>query len=200
MKSKRARFNNYLKSKRSSNRAGFTLVEVIVTLVITMIVIGVSSAIIMSTTSIFGKQALRDMQLNVAETVLSFATDRMLYAYDILAVNSLTAPGQDFSANAIIGINNDGQLVYLRADDKGDPVNIFGSAFYNNYSAALVYSIIRPATGSASVVMNVVITDNRTGNEVLDRSMTRPLLNFSGAATGEITIGKNTPNRYIIIK
>ena len=180
---------------KPSKKAGFTLIEIIVTLVITIIIIGISGSIIISTTNIFGRSAMRDMQQTVAESVLSFATERMLYAYSLQVSNTPT----DDTNTAVIGINTDGQFVYLRTEDTGAPINIFGSGFYHNYSVSLTYSITDSGSGNYSVAMEVVITDDRNNNVVLNRTMTRPLLNYHGPAVADVTIGKNTTNRYIII-
>ena len=187
----------FSKFKRSSARRGFTLVEVIVTLVITLIIIGVSGSIIISTTNIFGKTAMRDIQQNIAETVLSFATDRMLYASEIEAVDSLS--GIDLGGKAVVGIV-DGQLFFKRAEDPSNvPVNIFGSNFYRNYTVALKYSIVSDAVGNQSVSMSINITDKRNGNLVLERLMTRPLLNYAGGDVSDVMVGGTGNKVYIII-
>jgi type II secretory pathway pseudopilin PulG len=183
---------------QKNKKAGFTLVEMIVTLVITIVIIGVSSSIIISTTNVFGRSALRDMQQSVAETVLGFSTDRMLYAVDLKVK---AAPEAADAGKAVLGINTDGQLVYLRAGDTGAPINVFGDNFYSNYRVSLSYSVIKPEGEGFSVVMNAELTDNRTGKVVLNRTMTRPLLNYRGEITGNtpITIKSDSANRYIII-
>jgi len=185
-----------MKNFQKNKKAGFTLVEIIVTLVITIVVIGISSSILISTTNIFGRSALRDMQQSVAETVLGFATDAMLYAYDLEDTNDPAAG----AGKSIIGINTDGQLVFLRAGDDGEPRNIFGNSFYSNYQVTISYEIVGPPDYEGySVVMTVELTDNRTDNieVVLTRTMTRPLLNFRGDITDSAV--RITEGRYIII-
>jgi len=164
-------------------KAGFTLVEIIVTLVITIIVIGVSSSILISTTSIFGKTALRDMQQSVAETVVSFAADQLLYASSIVPADSYAERTDD--STFLLGINSEGRLVYLRAGEpvNTEPIDIFGEDFYHNYRVAILYSVEKNEGEGHSVTIVATLTDNRNGNEVLTRSMTRPLLNYGGGLT-----------------
>ena len=185
-----------MKKFHKNKKAGFTLVEIIVTLVITIVIIGVSSSILISTTNIFGRSALQDLQQSVAETVLGFATDTMLYAYDLQESASPAAE----AGQSVIGINTDGQLVFLRAGDTGAPRNIFGNSFYSNYQVTIIYNVVGPPDYDGySVVMTVELTDNRTDNVevILKRTMTRPLLNFNGVVTdSEVRI---TGGRYIII-
>jgi type II secretory pathway pseudopilin PulG len=169
--------------KLMRGKAGFTLVEVIVTLVITIIVIGVSSSIIISTTTIFGKTALRDMQQSVAETVISFSADQLLYASAITPVDSHDARTDE--STFLLGINSDGQLVYIRAGEPVGtaPINVFGTNFYHNYSVSIVYSIEQAEGEGYSIYITATLTDNRSENEVLTRTMTRPLLNYGRGLT-----------------
>ena len=189
-----------MKKFHKNKKAGFTLVEIIVTLVITIVVIGISSSILISTTNIFGKTALRDMQQSVAETVLGFATDAMLYASDLNATDAAGANAASVDGKAVVGIDGNGQLVFLRAGDTGEPRNIFGNSFYSNYQVTIIYEVVGPPDlDSYSVIMTVELTDNRTNNAevVLTRTMTRPLLNFKGDVTaGPVTIAGGN---YIII-
>ena len=183
-------------------KAGFTLVEMIVTLVIAIIVIGVSSSILISTTNIFGKTALRDMQQSVAETVLNFATDRILYAYDLKLTDENGALDASKAGKAILGINTYGQLLYIRAGDKDaeKPINVFGDNFYNNYRVSLSYKVVTsPGQEGYSVVVSVDLTDGRNDKLVLNRTMTRPILNYKGEETDLVTITGTSAERYIII-
>jgi type II secretory pathway pseudopilin PulG len=191
-----------MKNKLCKNRrSGFTLVEIIVTLVITIIIIGVSSSILISTTGIFGRTALRDMQQSVAETVLNFATDRTLYAVDLKLTDSAGALDAAKTGNAVLGIDGKGQLVYIRSGDKDTwpPINVFGDNFYSKYRVSLTYSVIKPDGEGFSIVMNAELTDERNEKVVLNRTMTRPLLNYKGEITGPVIITKDSANGYIII-
>jgi len=197
--------HRYLCMKQRSQKlirgkAGFTLVEIIVTLVITIVIIGISSSILISTTNIFGKTALRDMQQSVAETVVSFAADQLLYASAIIPVNSYTERTDE--STFLLGINNEGRLVYLRAGEpaSAEPIDIFGENFYHNYRVALTYNVDLNEGEGYSVTIIATLTDNRSGNEVLTRTMTRPLLNYGR----DLTNGDLPPTfsgevmRYII--
>ena len=190
-------------------RAGFTLVEVLVTLVITIIVIGISGSLIISSTNIFSKSAQRDMQMNIAENVLEFVSEQMLYAYDIQQKPTLnTGAPVDYTGvnGAIIRIvkpssgfgDSSGQLYYRRAGDTGDLINIFGSDFYHDYQVSIVCSITGPsATGKNDAFFTLTVglhNKMNPSNTVLERSTTKPLLNYTGGAK-EIGDAEN----YIVI-
>ena len=188
-----------------SGKGGFTLAEVMVTLIITIIIIAVSSALVISGTNIFARSAQRDMQMNIAETVLSFVSDQLLYAKDIQSGSVNTSPGIYPEGNAAIvhikapsaggAIGSDkGQLFFRRAGDTQAPINIFGANFYQNYDIGMKLDIT-PATGGAGAYFTLTVTVyNSTGSAVQTRTATKPLLNYTGSA---LSLGGN--ENYIAI-
>ena len=183
-----------MQNKRAfSGKGGFTLVEVMVTLIITVIVIAVSSTLVITGTNIFARSAQRDLQNNIAETVLSFVSEQLLYAYDIEQKGFLTADGTSItysSVNGAIlqvkhpdgGTANGGYLFFRRDGDSGDPVNIFGNNFYSNYIVELNLDIkAKAGTNSAyfTLTVNVINKNSLNSSPVLSRTMSRPLLNYA---------------------
>jgi len=187
--------------KLSNKKDGFTLVEVIVTLVITVIVVAVSSSLVITGTNIFARNVQRDIQTNIAETALTFVSDQLLYANRIgdLSVNANGDIYEALSAinasgAAIIHIKKNGlgdtrgELFFRRAGDTQDPLNIFGSNFYQGYEIGIDYKItISSVTGPS---LTLTVTVYRNNSAVTSRSTTKPLLNYEGGAI-EIT---NSPN------
>ena len=184
-----------------ARKGGFTLVEMIVTLVIAIIIIGVSGSLIITGTNIFTKSAQKDRQMDIAETVLSFAVDRLLYAESISErTPSPTGASAGYAGaqGAVLHIinpdtntgGNRGQLYFRRAGDSGYPVNVFGAGFYHNYLVAINYDIERPGSGGASVTVTVTLyNSSRPEEAVAERSSTKPLLNYTGEAK---TLGGST--------
>jgi len=179
-----------MKMKNSfSGKSGFTLVEVIITLVITVIVIAVSSSLVITGTNIFARSAQRDVQQNIAETVLTFVSEQLLYAETI---TEMTNPPvfENAGGAAIMQIKKSttetysdtkGQLFFRRAQDSQNPINIFGSNFYGNYEVGITLEITIPAAGpSVTVTVNVYSSNSTDPNPVITRTTTRPLLNYTG--------------------
>ena len=179
-----------LKGRRIlSGRKGFTLVEVIVTLVITVAVIAVSSSLVITGTNIFARSAQRDIQANIAETVLSFVSDQLLYTEYITNLDTNPPVLSTAGGNAILMIKKNpsdtytdvrGQLFFRRANDSQNPVNVFGSNFYNNYKIGLTVEIKSTATGYSMTLTARVY--NSADVEVLSRTTVRSLLNYHGPA------------------
>ena len=190
-------------------RGGFTLVEVLVALVITIIVIGISGSLIISSTNIFSKSAQRDAQMNIAESLLEFVSGQLLYANEIQQKPTLnTGESIDYSGvtGSILRIvkpstgfgDSSGQLYYRRAGDTGDLINVFGSDFYHNYQVSIICDINGPSAenkNDASFTLTVSLHNNLDpSNAVLERSTTKPLLNYTG---GSQTVGG--AENYIVI-
>jgi len=182
---------------RPAGKSGFTLVEVIVTLVITIVVIAISSTLIITGTNLFARSAQRDVQANIAETVLGFVSDQLLYARGIEEFQTNPPTFGSAGNAAVLQIKqNDstdnshtrGQLFFRRAGDDNDPINIFGSNFYQSYDVELDIVVFHPAGGgnaSMTVTVKLYNNNNLNPNPVMTRTTTRPLLNYE---QGEKTI------------
>jgi len=176
--------------KKKASKGGFTLVEVIVTLIITVIVVAVSSTLIITGTNIFARSAQRDIQDNIAETVLSFVSNQILYAYNIAEKGSTEQiyEGIGLSGAVLHIINPDdgrgsdkGYLYFRRDGDTQVPlVNVFGNNFYQNYTIGLRIDITdRNVSTSGSAYADITVTVyNNAKIAVLARSTSKPLLNF----------------------
>jgi len=176
--------------RKRSGKGGFTLVEVIVTLIITVIVIAVSSTLLMTGTNMFARSAQRDIQQNIAETVLTFVSDQLLYAYHIDQKAHLATgdPAADYAnANGAVlqvmmpdgSTRTGGYLHFRRDNDNQAPVNVFGSNFYGNYTITLNLDIQARTTSAGAYFTLTVTVVNSLGTEVMSRTTTKPLLNYS---------------------
>jgi len=118
---------------------------------------------------------MRDMQQNIAESVLSFTSDRLLYAASIDLSSS-------FEANDEVLFVENGQLLYKRAGDNATTLrNVFGTNFYRNYGVSIICEVKEKASeneyASFTVTVDVFNTSD-PGKIVATRAMTRPLLNY----------------------
>jgi len=183
--------------KKPSGKSGFTLIEVIVTLIITVIVIAISGSLVITGTNMFARSAQRDTQTNIAETVLTFVSEQILYA-ERIGVGTNENDNTIYAipaANgaAIIHIKNTttgygdlrGQLFFRRADD-GQPslVNVFGENFYQGYDIGLT-GVITKGPQNSNIELTVNVYSGVGNTPVMTRTITRPLLNyrFSGSET-----------------
>jgi prepilin-type N-terminal cleavage/methylation domain-containing protein len=131
-----------------SGRAGFTLVEVIVTLLIVGIVVAMSVSFLTTGSNFLGKTEENASDRTSAERAASFIKERLLYASDVEVVKSDTLPS-DLAGRDILFIGNDsgtetastGRLFYWRALDKA-PVDVLGSDAYRNSELALEYKAV----------------------------------------------------------
>jgi len=168
-------------------KGGFTLVEVMVTLIITVIVIAVSSTLVITGTNIFARSAQRDVQTNIAETVLSFVSDQLLYAYLVEVKGSTeqvyTGIGINGAVLHVISPSDNrgsdrGHLYFRRDGDTQQPINIFGENFYSGYTIGLDINIV-PKSGQNNAYFTLTVNVyNSTGRLALSRSTTKPLLNY----------------------
>ena len=204
-------FQEIISKRRRPGKGGFTLVEVIVTLIITVIVIAISSTLLITGTNMFARSAQRDIQQNIAETVLSFVSDQLLYAHHIDQKAHLTTgdPAADYAnANGAVlqvmmpdgSTKTGGYLHFRRDNDNQAPVNVFGNNFYGNYTITLNLDIqARTTSGSANFTLTVTVV-NDLGIEVLSRTTTKPLLNYSvPSRTGLNAYGSAASSEFIDI-
>ena len=204
-------FQKIITRKRRSCNGGFTLVEVIVTLIITVIVIAISSTLLITGTNMFARSAQRDIQQNIAETVLSFVSDQLLYAYHIDQKAHLTTgvPEDDYAnANGAVlqvmmpdgSTRTGGYLHFRRDNDNQAPVNVFGSNFYGNYTITLNLDIQARTTSASAYFTLTVTVVNSLGADVLSRTTTKPLLNYSvPSRNGLNAYGNMTVSEFIDI-
>ena len=182
------RHNYKRKPKRINTKKGFTLVEMIVTLVIAVIIIAISSSFIITGTNIFSRSAQRDIQFGIAEGVLDFVSNQLLFANAVSEEEE--APGPDCAVMRLTdpagsaGGSGGGQLFFRRVGDDGELVNIFGAGFYHGYSVSMACEITEATEeqGAFFELTTSLYDSKNPTKELITRTTTKPLLNYRGSS------------------
>ncbi|MDR1421905.1 MAG: prepilin-type N-terminal cleavage/methylation domain-containing protein [Coriobacteriales bacterium] len=131
---------------------GFTLIELIVTLSISVILIALAGSLIVFSMNFLNRTEVRASDKHLAEQSADFIKERLLYANSISLVRATEPPssasggdilfiGQLDPATNKITITNEGHLYYMRAGDSA-PVDVFGTGGYDNNALAFSYRAI----------------------------------------------------------
>jgi type II secretory pathway pseudopilin PulG len=172
-------------SFEKSRRGGFTLVEVIVTLIIVIMVIGISATFLTTGSNFLNRTETNASDKALAEKAADFVRDRLLYATEVKVVTAgavegdFTIPSQsalrgreilfigEADADGKVGIADTGRLYYQR-EDEAAPVDVLGEATYRNNKLALSYE----TTVTGAGVNKSAIFDVRT-NVIRDSEQTQ---------------------------
>jgi prepilin-type N-terminal cleavage/methylation domain-containing protein len=169
--------------KRLTNgkRKGFTLVELIVTLAISAIVVGITATFLVSGGNFLANTEVKAEDKSLAEESADFVKNRLLYASSITVVRSAKPP-LDTSVGEILYIGNDdgseitnsGQLYYMRADDSS-AVNAFGTGKYRSNALAMSYRAIvktDAATETTTKAFEITMSTIRDGKATYNYTKT----------------------------
>jgi prepilin-type N-terminal cleavage/methylation domain-containing protein len=132
--------------KISSAKKGFTLAEVIVVLLISTILVGISGSFLITSTNLLGHVENSAAQKEIADMTADFVKDRLLYAQNVSIVEAETPPALPAGSEVLFVGNEDGTAIenqgYLFAQrgDEAQPVNVFGSALYQRFQISLDFS------------------------------------------------------------
>jgi prepilin-type N-terminal cleavage/methylation domain-containing protein len=187
---------------RSLDKKGFTLVEMIVTLSIALIVIGIAGGILISSLSLFAHEERSVSTKQVALEISEFLNEQTKYAMIIDPIESTTVPSSGtypqrpyeeyfeydgdsdpFASNALFYVGDEngnpttrGYLWYKRPGDAGSAVNAFGKAFYGGLRMELdVSEIFTRSTGGIVVTQTIRLFSG--DNEVRTATNTFDLVN-----------------------
>ncbi|MDR3136444.1 MAG: prepilin-type N-terminal cleavage/methylation domain-containing protein [Coriobacteriales bacterium] len=133
------------------SQGGFTLVELIVSLLIFGLVIGIVTSIMAFSANFLRITDFKESDKELAETSADFIKERLLYATSIevkeptgsllpatvAASGDVLFIGQENGSGAIVPTNT-GQLYYLRQGDS-IPKNVFGKDYYQNQELTFTY-------------------------------------------------------------
>jgi prepilin-type N-terminal cleavage/methylation domain-containing protein len=165
---------------RASGNKGFTLVELIVAMTISLIIIGVAGSILISSTNLFAHQVNKVEREAIADTTADFIRDRLLFAQSIEV--TATLPGDATNKEILYIGGSDGNaaqkgyVYYKRAGDTS-PVNAFGDSFYKRTTIALDYvvTVVEPTTELPDPPKTFEITVHIyvAGNDTAQYSVTR---------------------------
>lgn len=109
------------------NKKGFTLIEVLVSITIFVIVLGVTATIILSSQNIFKGNANITLGQQVGESVMSFIKEEIKYS---TALNIKQSKTVDLNYTNALYIEN-GRIYYLTGDQFMD---LYGDGFYNSFT------------------------------------------------------------------
>jgi prepilin-type N-terminal cleavage/methylation domain-containing protein len=184
------------------NKKGFTLVEMIVTLSIALIVIGVAAGILLSSLSLFAHEEKNVSTKQVIQEISEYLNEQTKYAMIIDPIASTTVPSSGtypqrsyeeyfeyagdsdpFANNTLLYVGDEngipaqkGFLYYKRAGDTGAAINAFGVQFYGSLKMELDVSEIRnPSTDTIVVTQTIRLFDGEV--EVRTATNTFQLVN-----------------------
>lgn len=113
------------------NNKGVTLVEMVVTIAIITIIVGLTSTIILASQNIFRRNANEIFGKQIGENILNFVKEELEYSTTMKISDEQDLTGEYTNALYV----EDGRLMYYK-DDLGF-VDLFGSEFYNSYKVYL---------------------------------------------------------------
>jgi prepilin-type N-terminal cleavage/methylation domain-containing protein len=197
-----------ISDNRQLGNKGFTLVELIVAMTISLIIIGAAGAILISSTNLFAHQASKVEREAVADTVADFARSRLTYAQSVEVVYTLD--GVDTEGTAILYIGDaetgaasgTGNLYFKRAEDTSAPINVYGTGFYKRTTIGLDYTVT--ATSETQKSFAVTIKIYAAGNDAVQYEITKTY-KFANSALDEslINVGSEQSSVqpfYLLIK
>lgn len=172
------------------SRKGMSLVEIVIALVISTILISAVSALLISGTNLFSHTANRDLDQNIAASMLDSIKKQLRYAdsISVIAPNNLQTTLNGKHTVLYVGDENgvpaaQGYLWMKRAGDApGSSINLFGGEFYHGRKTALIYTVDRVDAGHPkAVTIQVAISDG--SKETVRRSASIQLINSLPAGT-----------------
>jgi prepilin-type N-terminal cleavage/methylation domain-containing protein len=148
-------------------RGGFTLVEVIVTLLIVSIVIAVSATFLLTGSNFLNRTEQNASDKALAEKAADFIKERLLYASEVKVIQSSSPPrgvsnGEvlfigKVGASGEVELAETGRLYYMHEEDPA-PVDVFGNALYRDNELALGYkaTVTESAVASAGSTKSAI--------------------------------------------
>jgi type II secretory pathway component PulJ len=167
---------------------GFTLVELIVAFSVSLIVIGVTTAMLLAGTNMARHTTQSALEEQIVDGVSEFVGNRIKFAATVEAKTSIDLQGTDgilYVGDSSNNLMNKGVLFFRNANATADTaaVNILGEDYYMDHTISLDATITQKA--SAKPVVSVKITlYNSSGTSVAERTQTYTLINGAKAAAG----------------
>ncbi|MDO4566607.1 MAG: prepilin-type N-terminal cleavage/methylation domain-containing protein [Oscillospiraceae bacterium] len=167
----RARSRGILK-----NSAGFTMVELMVTLAILVIAMGMAASLILSGGSFLSRDSSMDTAKYVGDAVYSWVENRLVNAAHL----SLVEPSETGAAGSGLIKVEGGRLMY-RAPGESEFADVYGESFYLGNSVEL--SVSRAGSDVLSIRVRVL---NSEGAAAYSKSSALRLANLTLEANNEI--------------
>jgi prepilin-type N-terminal cleavage/methylation domain-containing protein len=181
---------------------GFTLVELIVAMTISLIIIGIASAILLSGTNMAQRTTQRALEEQIVDGVFNFAKDRLLYVGTVKAENL----GGEEQALGLLYVSDKyntevkerGMLFFRDISDPSDssapaPINVMGEDFYMGYTVSLEAKLTNKVGNKPVLFIKVNLHSKTNPDQIIaKRELTFTLINgkvFNGSPNSqEITI------------
>lgn len=175
-----------------SRKSGFTLVELIVSLMLAAIVIGAAGSLLIFGSNLFSHTAERSQQQVDTTSVASTISEELRLSPSVRVVRSEEKPTNTsipsgFSAlyvgDASGDIAHEGYLYMMIGGVDSSPRNYFGSSFYGNYTISLDYRTTVVSGEPKYFELSVSTHDSRSGADTgTSTSKTFQLINSRPAS------------------
>jgi prepilin-type N-terminal cleavage/methylation domain-containing protein len=145
----------FLGKKGRCSKAGFTLVELVVALLIAVIVIAAAGGILITSMNLSAKTTKNVQDTEVLEALADFSRNSLRNASEIQALNGGAAMPSVTDMSGLLYVGDEtgapaqrGYLYVKRAGDTSSAINAFGVAFYNGGVVSLDYTVEVSSGGS----------------------------------------------------
>jgi prepilin-type N-terminal cleavage/methylation domain-containing protein len=182
----------YQQALTPSRRAtgGFTLVELIVAMTISLIIIGIASAILLSGTNMAQRTAQRALEEQIVDGVFNFAKDRLLYAGTVDKKEETELSSAISSGTGLLYVSKNGtaatdrgMLFFRDASDSpgppaSDPINVMGTDFYMGYTISLEAKLTNTKDKKPVIFIRVNLHSKTNSDQIIaKRELTFTLIN-----------------------
>jgi prepilin-type N-terminal cleavage/methylation domain-containing protein len=175
---------------------GFTLVELIVAMTVSLIVIGITTALLLSGTSMTQHTTQRALEEQVIDGVFNYAEKQLRFAGAVEGlyseeINSVPAEGTALYVGNGAGVPSErGMLFSKKGADPSDPstpLNVLGDSFYFEHTVSLE-STLTYRLGKKPVVSLKVALYNAAGTKVSERERSITLINGAVGTEDSTTV------------
>ncbi|MDR1797621.1 MAG: InlB B-repeat-containing protein [Clostridiales Family XIII bacterium] len=194
-----------------NSRKGFTLVEVIVTLVIAVIVIAAAGSFLVYGTNFLGQTERKASDKQIAETASDYIRKTLVGAKEIKVVYAEEAPAVA-RGGALLYISDDGvtlsptgRLYYMREGDTlGKAIDVLGGDYQGNALAVSYASVVGAQQNAKSFEVDVTAVRDGKVSYYFEKTFglpnvgpaSEPLAGFSAATWKD---GKDGATFYLLI-
>ncbi|GHT79442.1 hypothetical protein FACS1894104_4140 [Actinomycetota bacterium] len=146
-----------LGKKRRCSKSGFTLVEIVVTLLIAAIVIAAAGSILITSMNLSAKTTKTVQNSEMLEALADFSQSNLRNASEIKALNGGAVMPSVTDMSGLLYVGDEagvpaqrGYLYFKRTGDASSAINAFGVAFYSGGKVSLDYTAEVSGGGGAA--------------------------------------------------
>jgi type II secretory pathway pseudopilin PulG len=189
------------------SKSGFTLVELIVTLSIAIIIIGVTTSILISSMNLSDNTLKAAQDEQILNSCLDFVEEQLEFASGIAVSNDLTAElatsddllylATDASGSSLA---QNGRIFYREGTPGAQPLDAFGTDFYTTKNVSLVVTQTNKSGQRPGLTITVILhSSNGSERARLTRSL--PLINAAPSESdGVIEYNSQAAAELLVIK